>query len=265
MPNWIYSTITFSGSEEAVHKLIKIGLENSRLHSTGNMRRDFGLLVSEGKTQHPNTDTHQVELVKGLTARTFLPSPETFLLYDTTNYPDKYPEAAKEQQERYGVVGWYDYNIQSLGVKWDFDLAEFDLQPFDELGIWTIHMDTETAWDYPDQWLIQIKEMVPELDVSIRAVLDVDNNDNLVEFWGYVENGELVEGLSQLEIEMRRLMIEDNYKDTYPTAVSVAVEAGADGHHPVIREMKEKGYRLVEHDTLGNTRNDFATILTFSK
>ena len=85
MPNWIFSSATFSGTEEAVHKLIKIGLENSQIQSTGDLRQDFNLLVAEGKSLGLDKETQRVVMTKGLTARTFLPIPETYILYDTTN------------------------------------------------------------------------------------------------------------------------------------------------------------------------------------
>ena len=233
--------------------------------STGDMQRDFGLLVSEGKTLQLDEQNHGVKLEKGLSARTFLPMPETFLLYDTTNYPKNYPNAVKEQQEKYGVVGWYDYNKQTLGVKWNFDLTEVDLQPLELSGIWMFGMDIETAWVYPDQWLIRIKKMVPELDVSIRTLTGIDDDGGFAEFSGYVEDGIVKEGLSQMDIEQRRLMIEDFHREFYPTALSVAINGEVNRRHPIIKEMKEKDYRLVAHDPIGNNYKNYVMILTFSK
>lgn len=131
MPNWIFSTATFSGTEEAVHKLIKIGLEHSGLPSTGDLRQDFNLLVAEGKSPELDKEAQRVVMSKGLTARTFLPIPETYILYDTTNHPNRYPDAAKEQQEKYGAVGWYDYNCLTLGTKWNFELTNVELEERD--------------------------------------------------------------------------------------------------------------------------------------
>ena len=265
MPNYVYSTIAFRGTEESIHKLIKIGLENSCLPSTGDMQRDFGLLVSEGKTLQLDEQSNSVKLEKGLTARTFLPMPKTFLLFDTTNHPKQFPNAVKEQQDKYGVVGWYDYNKKTLGVKWNFNLTEADLQSLELSGIWMFSMDTETAWDYPDQWLIRIKKMAPELDVSIQTLTGIDDDGDFAEFSGYVEDGIVKEGLSQMDIEQRRLMIEDFHREFYPTALSVAINGEVNRRHPVIKEMKEKGYRLVGHDPIGNNYKNYVMILTFSK
>ncbi len=265
MPDYVYSTIVFRGSEESIHKLIKIGLENSCLPSTGDMQRDFGLLVNEGKTLRLDEQSNSVKLEKGLSARTFLPMPETFLLYDTTNDPKRFPNAVKEQQEKHGVVGWYDYNKQTLGVKWNFDLTEADLQPLELSGIWMFCMNTETARNYPDQWLIRIKEMVPELDVSIQALTGIDDDGEFAEFSGYVEDNTVKEGLSPMAIEQRRLMIEDFHREFHLTALSVAINGEVNRRHPIIKEMKGKGYRLVAHDPIGNNYKNYVMILTFSK
>ena len=288
MPDWICSGVGIKGSKEALHKLIKIGLENSSLQSTDDLQHDFDLLVNEGKHLVFDEQSNSVKLEKGLTARTFLPMPETFLLYDTTNYPEQYPDAVKEQQEKYGVVGWYDYNRQTLGTKWDFDLTEVSLDnmpadlPEDTTGtsdIWDFFMETETAWNYPDEWMIRIKEMVPELDVSIEVHYgffnddddeSVDNDDVIPDISGYIEDGVFKEGLSPMTIEWWRLTFQNSwYPCAYPDAQSVVsvpvIGEEANSKHPVIKEMKAKGYRLVEHNPIGNEWKKYAMILTFIK
>ena len=198
MPNWIYSSATFSGTEEAVNKLIKIGLENSQIQSTGDLRQDFNLLVAEGKYLGLDKETQRVVKRKGLTARTFMPIPETFILYDTVNNPDRYPEAAKEQQEKYGAVGWYDYNCLTLGTKWDFELTNAELLKKD--NCWLFHIpDIETAWDYPAQWLVAMKGLVPELKVDFTVYNYYEPPEDEYDpeaccLHGYVEDGEVKEG-----------------------------------------------------------------------
>lgn len=198
MPNWIFSTATFSGTEEAVHKLIKIGLENSQIQSTGDLRQDFNLLVAEGKSPELDEEAQRVVMTKGLTARTFLPIPETYILYDTTNHPNKYPDAAKEQQEKYGAVGWYDYNCLTLGTKWDFELTNVELEERDNR--WLFYTDIETAWDYPAQWFVAMKGLVSELKVDfiVDNYYDPPEDDDdpfeACRLHGYVDDGEVKEG-----------------------------------------------------------------------
>ena len=198
MPNWIFSTATFSGTEEAVHKLIKIGLEHSGLPSTGDLRQDFNLLVAEGKSPELDEEAQRVVMTKGLTARTFLPIPETYILYDTTNHPNRYPDAAKEQQEKYGAVGWYDYNCLTLGTKWDFELTNVELEERDNR--WLFYTDIETAWDYPAQWFVAMKGLVSELKVDfiVDNYYDPPEDDDdpfeACRLYGYVDDGEIKEG-----------------------------------------------------------------------
>ena len=135
--------------------------------------------------------------------------------------------------------------------------------------------------NYPDEWMIRIKEMVPELDVFIEVHYggffnddddeSVDNDDVTPDISGYIEDGVFKEGLSPMTIEWWRLIFQnDMYKCVYTDAqsvVSVPVigEVDVNDGHPVIEEMEAKGYRLVEHDPIGNEWKKYATILTFIK
>ena len=94
--------------------------------------------------------------------------PETFKKYDTTNHPngkglrvgkkidkdddstiitkeliEEYKQATREQKELYGVVGWYDFNLQTFGCKWDCEVYvesekddEIRLASICVVGIW---------------------------------------------------------------------------------------------------------------------------------
>ena len=259
MPSWKFSSAAFYGTPDAIHKLIKIGLENSKLQSTGDLRQDFDLLVAEGKHLEADEKTHQVVSVKGLTARTFLPMPETFLLFDTTNHPDQYPDAAKEQKEKYGAVGWYDYNCLTLGTKWDFDLQEVILE---EVAGWCeLSFDIQTAWDYPDQWFIAINKLVPELIVSFTVLgyyepADILDCSGEYDLCGYVEDGVIKEGLSAPGIEIWRYIIEEDYRDRNDTldAKVIVLPNDSDDNHPVVQEMLSKGFEIVDRDPISNVQ-----------
>jgi len=59
MPNWIYSSATFSGTKDAVHKLKK-RLENSELQSTGDLKQNFNLLVADRWSLGLDKENHLV-------------------------------------------------------------------------------------------------------------------------------------------------------------------------------------------------------------
>ena len=171
MPNWVYNKVILQGEKSAVHEFVKIGLKNSKIESTGDLERDFKWLIKEAKCGCIDGNGNLTHLEKGLTARTFLPLPETFRIYDTTNYPDKYPDAAKEQMEKYGAVGWYDYNKKTLGTKWDFKLGVNEPPVLENLSgdIWRIVFLCDTAWCSPTEWLVAVKNMVPQLHVMYMS------------------------------------------------------------------------------------------------
>ena len=195
MPNWSFNTIALQGSKESVHQFIKEGLKNSNLKSTKDISKDFDLLVEKAKTKE------SVELNKGaldglgeivynntLTARTFLPMPDTFLTHDTTNYASKYPEVADAQKKKYGAVGWYDYNIKTLGTKWNFELENITLQDLGE-DKYRITFTCQTAWSIPENWLITMSHVVPNLQIGISAV----EESNAYAFCGYVGSGSIID------------------------------------------------------------------------
>lgn len=112
MPNWTFNKIKVVGKDEDIEQFIS----DANKHENGTM-----------------------------SFSSWIPVPETFLRYDTTNYPngeglevgkpsrpwtedspivteeliEEYKAATKEQMEQYGVVGWYDYNCMTYGCKWD--------------------------------------------------------------------------------------------------------------------------------------------------
>ena len=59
MPNWIYSSATFSGTKDVVHKLKK-RLENSELQSIGDLKQNFNLLVADRWSLGLDKENHLV-------------------------------------------------------------------------------------------------------------------------------------------------------------------------------------------------------------
>ena len=192
MPNWVYNSIALKGKKENILKFINEGLKNSQVSEKNDIEEAFDSLLEDGKHKVANygfgskTMGHSVdnpaaiEMVKGVTMRTFLPYPDdSYLMYDTTNSAEKMPEIAKEQYRKFGYVGWYDltsgrhmhsgeddygkseangkepWDVGCLGTKWDAELNDLALSVGDDEAV--ITFDVDTAWSYPNYWLIWIK------------------------------------------------------------------------------------------------------------
>ena len=162
MPNWTYNTITVKGEKKDLDKMMAdaVRAEDGKLHFSG-----------------------------------WFPIPETFAKYDTANHPDgeglkvgdawddglgshesvvteqlieEFKRATKEQMEKYGVVGWFDYNVMMFGVKWDCELI---ITEEDDTRI-IIH--TETPWNAPDKFLLRMSRKYPELTFHGYAISEDD-------------------------------------------------------------------------------------------
>ena len=156
MPNWTYNNILIKGEKKNLDKFMNDAIRNE----------DGNLSLSS-----------------------WLPIPETFEKYDTTNHPDgkglevgkrlrsweddspivteelieEYKQATKEQKEQYGVVGWYDYNVKTFGCKWDSEVV------LEKNTDTEIVLSAETPWSAPNNWLRTISKKYPELIFHLHA------------------------------------------------------------------------------------------------
>lgn len=160
MPNWTYNTITITGPKETLKKF-----------------------VEDGRGAE-----------KQLFLSSWLPIPETYQKYDTTNHPngkglkvgekwwdglgshegqvvteeliEEFKAATKEQAEKYGAVGWYDYNVKTFGCKWDCEVnVEFHTDT-------EIVLTTDTPWSAPGNWLRTISKNYPDLSFNLHAIYE---------------------------------------------------------------------------------------------
>lgn len=90
-----------------------------------------------------------------------------FIRYDTTNDAKLYEKQAKLQKQKYGVVGWNEYNKEHFSCKWDCEVE--DIEQHTENGITTITFTTRTPWHLPDKWCRTLQEMFPKLTFFISA------------------------------------------------------------------------------------------------
>ena len=242
MPNWSRNLIALKGKKENILKFINEGLKNSQVSEKNDIEEAFDSLLEDGKHKVANygfgskTMGHSVDnpaaikMVKGVTMRTFRPYPDdSYLMYDTTNSAEKMPEIAKEQFRKFGYVGWYDLNsgrhmhsgeddygkseangkepwdVGCLGTKWDAELNNLALSVGDDEAV--ITFDVDTAWSYPDYWLIWIKRTF-----CVNVYICAHEESNAYNFYQEIDHED--DGKDYVDfIEMEGCPDEDDYDD----------------------------------------------------
>ena len=161
MPNWCENDLSINGRKNDVIDFFKKVGFNEKEKS-----------LNDFLEQNP------------LTLRSWMPMPETYKTMDTTNakrqqnkdesdedyqkYCEEYDAAVKYQDDTYGVVGWYDYNLKTLGTKWDIQINEFE--PNCCIGEQSfVTFSFLTAWCPPDAWLKTLIEEFPKLTFDLSA------------------------------------------------------------------------------------------------
>lgn len=203
MPNWSYNHFAIKGKTSDVLQVINDAIANSVTY-----RNDYGTPIEV----EPQTDINEAfnkllevgcdlvsdfgygddnvecepQLREQIALGTFRPTPLTYLKFDTTNHPERFPEAAKEQMEKYGAVGWYDYNNNiGYGCKWRSELTDFDLYTNGKYS--TITFYGNTPWCPPNKWLEYLKEKYPTCAIFLCS----HEESGMFYFYGEVSGKEI--------------------------------------------------------------------------
>ena len=240
MPNWVNSCFSLQGSKDTIHDFIKLGLTNSNLETSNDIEKDFERLLKEATTKTvvgKGTGKEVNDLTDEifLSMRTFRPSPDTFLKYDTTNYAEFFKEEADKQRSEYGVVGWYDYNCLTLGTKWNAELTDCSLRAFDEKpDYYRFDFCLDTAWSFPAAWCRYIKEKFPDIVIKFYSI----EESNCFHCFGFFEEeGENVYDIS----EVLNLVFEHNsdIRETKESELEEKLDAGEIDQDTYDNEMNE--------------------------
>lgn len=162
MPNYVSNTFIVKGTKEQVNYFLSKG--GFQTISDFNNQDAVAMALDNARL------------------RSWLPLPQTFLDYDTTNtilsierwrdkmyhkmlgdveykedntydeYVRGYKEAKAEQKAIYGAVGWYQYNLKTLGTKWDAQIEVNTEETFEGNNNVTMYFDFDTAWYMPMKW-----------------------------------------------------------------------------------------------------------------
>lgn len=179
MPNWADNRIIVSGDSEKIKKFLNDGVKNS----AGNYH--FG---------------------------SWIPIPETYVKYDTTNHPygkglvvgekdcfsgivtteerlKEFIEATKYQKKTYGVIGWYDWNVNNYGCKWDEDMELLE-RIDDNEKTECITFLTTTPWSSPIEF---VRTIVQRYKFRITMYSHFEDCVNQALIFEADDNGELSE------------------------------------------------------------------------
>lgn len=95
-----------------------------------------------------------------------MPRPTIFDEFDATNEPEKYSDAAKEQEEKYGVIGSYNWNNKYYGCKWDCSFDTTQYCESDSKAFISIYFDS--PWTSPISWFENMQAKYPHLDFNVE-------------------------------------------------------------------------------------------------
>lgn len=212
MPNWAYSQTTITGPKESLKKMLDHGKDHIRHFSDGD----------------------------AITMGSWFPRPETYDKYDTTNYPngeklviggkyndepiteeliERFKQATKEQKEKYGAVGWYEWNCKNYGCKWDCPIDIVEAEDKAEFLI-------KSPWGIPDVWFESMSKMYPDLVFTVKADYELDDAWYLLEWRngvftqldsGYYEYEEVSpEEAAKIAAEIKEKILDTPSDDSLP-------------------------------------------------
>ena len=188
MPNWVKNTVALKGTKQQMTKLFS---QVADVKTWEDVENKIGNLE--------------------LTMRSFLPMPQTFLDWDTTNdmqkfewfchdknqpkeelydeyqkYVRGYKAACEHQTKMYGCVGWYDYNCKTLGCKWDADLLNLTIaEELEKDDIVIVYFSLETAWSIPMPFLQHLATFVNVVVLSdeeanfFNSIIDINKDKEI--------------------------------------------------------------------------------------
>lgn len=146
MPNWVHNEVRVYGEEKDVSKFMEKVEENK-----DNLFESFLPMPQTYRdwdtTNHPNGEGLEV----GKENIDILDERKKFVV--TEEYIEGLKKATKEQKDKYGVVGWYDWRCRYWGTKWDACDLEYDERSF----------SFNTAWSAPLPFMKYLAEQYPEL------------------------------------------------------------------------------------------------------
>jgi hypothetical protein len=157
MPNWVYNTLSVSGSKETIAEFKELA---GRKAPTG-FDSETGVLTYDNKEEV-------------LSFWNFKEPEDKAVYFGASDYkPEGYESWTMEERMAHSMKfssdGWYDWNIREWGTKWD--ACDVDLNDDSETSL---GYSFNTAWSIPEPVFVAMVQKFPTLDF---------------EFWSEEEQG----------------------------------------------------------------------------
>jgi hypothetical protein len=242
MPNWVENKVIISGTKNDMLKLFSKVLGKKASYASWE--------------DYLNIDAYTNENAKKMTMRSWLPMPKTFKEWDTTNNMDTfewfsrdknlpqeelhkeyekyvrgYKRACQYQRDKYGVVGWYDYNCLTLGCKWDAELKCLSILEETKDTI-IIAFTLETAWSMPKPFLQHLTTF--GVNVMTHSIEEGDFFDQI-----YDANSDIVikDVIEEKVALFRTIVTEQDYNEKYEEQYAIYYEKVDNMHEQMYMDM----------------------------
>ena len=195
MPNWTSNYIQMRGTKEDLDKLINDGVKR-----TGDDAKEgdysFGSWIPRPKTYDEyDTTNYTPDKLRGMLGKKLHPWDESAPVV-TEELIAEYDKAVKYQRKKYGCVGWYDWNINNYGCKWDMP---FFIQRISDTEA---TIDVDTPWTAPSEFLLTISQRYPTLEFEVNSHYEDGMND-----WRFYNEGCEMEGdLSEFQSDLHEYL-----------------------------------------------------------
>lgn len=161
MPNWTYNRISISGKDkDKVVSIIKKGIEEEK------GLFDTFIPMPDIYKKYDTTNIHSKDLIVGKQIRNY---EETILVTD--DVIEDFKKAEEEQLKKYGAVGWYDWSLKYWGCKWDAD--SLDLEEKKTCSVIYFY----TPWNDPYEFFKYLKDNF-SLNLKIKVQYEGETTVN---------------------------------------------------------------------------------------
>lgn len=157
MPNWVYNTVSITGSPELVEQVREMLAQPYETNHKEFVINDDGTQgykqtkgVHESKFSFWNIQSPtDLDSYYGEEAKT-----------DLDNFAESYKKAMAESNH------WYEWNCREWGCKWDASNVELQ-EPYEANGKLTIGYRFDTPWSPPLEAIAKLAHQYPDLVIEI--------------------------------------------------------------------------------------------------